>query len=830
MRPSSAGWLPEQNEHLRRAGHGPLLFVAAQKTGQLVEHARRLAPHLAPGQLRFVDDAYRYQEILISRAEAEGCFGRQTYYCQDVLFKSRVGKLFVLGLPFCVPDKYSGYFNVRKVEPAGYPHLRRLCATLEALNTELFPDALVPSSSRITPPASAARRAARCSTSLPVTIFFPELMHHDDAPPLLRLPCYEPPGLVFEWSRSAWLRHTLLLGATGCGKTSLINEILWQLIHHAAGDPRHKLGLLILDPKGDESVQKVMDYATAAGRANDVLALDGVAPMHYDFFAGLRELRDVDGFARRLLFAASPMSRENAFWEDLRRNLLVAALTVLVSTSERPTFTEAVSFLSGWLLGPGTVAPPVALRLTQFAQVLAAAGVLTPAERLQLQTTQDQVIYWRDLDSRMRGSAQATLLNVLQLLVSARAADYLSERGPTAFDAASAVKDGKLLVASVNALTEPALAALLFRLFKLEFYAAIQARGVFTPAGHRLADLLVDEAQLCLGDGDVEQLATLRSKGGFVVAATQGLSALSELLGSSRRDALLLNFNTTFLFQTSEAETDVYALRRFGWRAGPPRTRIGAIGDLAVAEVQPGKPVLVCPPGTLAQLPPHTCFVALPGLTCLQAVWPAPRFYDPPPTGAPPVVPPSRFAEVRAAVLAGPATANLDIGKRSTPRRRAPTGSCWPPARGRAWARSCWPRRSGRSAARATGRLTWRRSKASSARARRFRRHGIRWRPCPTPGSRPCWPCYTATLTQRRRDGSPTPLPNWAASRAGWTCASAIRCWPRRATPRRTSGPSDRRTGSACSSSGPCIRRSIAHSSPATLRASGISPRTCGSC
>ena len=490
-------------------------------------------------------------------------------------------------------------------------------------------------------------------------------MHHDDdAPPLLRLPCYEPPGLVFEWSRAAWLRHTLLLGATGCGKTSLINEILWQLIHHAAGDPRHKLGLLILDPKGDETVHKVRDYATAAGRAADVIALDGVAPVHYDLFAGLRELRDVDNFARRLLFAASPMSRENAFWEDLRRNLLVAALTVLVSTSERLTFTEAVAFLSGWLMGPGTPTPPVAQRLTQFAQVLAAAAVLTPAERLQLQTTQDQVIYWRDLDSRMRGSAQATLLNVLQPLVSARAADYLSERGPTVFDPARAVREGKLLVGAANALTEPALAALLFRLLKLEFYAAIQARGVFSPAGHRLAGLLVDEAQLCLGNGDVEQLATLRSKGGFVVAATQGLSALGELLGASRRDALLLNFNTTFFFQTSEVETEVYALRRFGWRAGPPRTRIEAIGDLAVAEVRPGKPVLVCPPGTLAQLPPHTCFVALPGLTCLHAVWPAPRFYDPPAAVPVPVVPPSRFAEVRAAVLGGPPTAeNLDLSE-----------------------------------------------------------------------------------------------------------------------------------------------------------------------
>lgn len=137
-------WLHEQNERLRRAGHGPLLFVAIQKSGQLVEHARRLAPHLAPGQLRFVDDAYRYQEILISRAEAEGCFGRQTYYCQDVLFKSATHKLFVLGLPLCVPDKYSGNFNTQKVELAGYPQLGRLCATLEALTTDLYPDALVP--------------------------------------------------------------------------------------------------------------------------------------------------------------------------------------------------------------------------------------------------------------------------------------------------------------------------------------------------------------------------------------------------------------------------------------------------------------------------------------------------------------------------------------------------------------------------------------------------------------------------------------------------------------------------------------------------------------
>ena len=87
----------------------------------------------------------------------------------------------------------------------------------------------------------------------------------NESDPLIRLLCYEPPGVTLAWTREEWLRHTLLLGSTGCGKTSLLNEVLWQLIHHQAADREQKLGLLILDPKGDDTPAKITAYAEAAG-------------------------------------------------------------------------------------------------------------------------------------------------------------------------------------------------------------------------------------------------------------------------------------------------------------------------------------------------------------------------------------------------------------------------------------------------------------------------------------------------------------------------------------------------------------------------------------
>ena len=54
--------------------------------------------------------------------------------------------------------------------------------------------------------------------------------------------------------------------------------------------------------------------------------------------------------------------------------------------------------------------------------------------------------------------------------------------------------------------------------------------------------------------GDGVNLQTIRSKGGFVVVATQGLVSLDMAIGRANREQLMLNFNNRFIFRSEERE------------------------------------------------------------------------------------------------------------------------------------------------------------------------------------------------------------------------------------------------------------------------------------
>jgi len=172
---------------------------------------------------------------------------------------------------------------------------------------------------------------------------------------MIKLNCYEP-GHRAQHSPYIRLtsddvaRHVLAIGATGSGKTtSFINPALQQLIAYGAGGG-DAVGMLVLDPKADDTSQKIASYAKAAGRQDDVVVLSATADgdSFYDYFAGLQRLEQVDEFARRALFGSRDMGEANAYWSEYRFGLLSSALTLLLSAGEPITFDRAVGFLSAW--------------------------------------------------------------------------------------------------------------------------------------------------------------------------------------------------------------------------------------------------------------------------------------------------------------------------------------------------------------------------------------------------------------------------------------------------------------------------------------------------
>lgn len=452
---------------------------------------------------------------------------------------------------------------------------------------------------------------------------------------MIRLLCYEPAGQVLNLSADDLTRHVLGLGATGCGKTTgLVNPLLQQVIAWQASDFDRKPGMLVLDPKDDDTQAKVKAYAREVGRLDDLVILSNIGDSFYGYFADFQRLDQADEFTRRMLYGSNEMGEQNAYWTETRFGLVNTALTVLLANGGPLTFDRVAEFLRGWFYAESSTEMNECLR---FVERLLARGNLRPATRRRLELALVEAQNWKSLDLRTRELLKSTLNNALRSLLSPTARNLFDESKGRRFNPADVLK-GKILVASLNAVSHPQLASLLFKALKRDYYEAVLSRVIVKPEHDRLCGLILDELPLSVMPDDVASLAILRSKGGFVVACAQGINGLDDVLGRRQRAALLANFNSILYFSSREDETDAHAMLTLGIHEnleGP--SDLKDLGNLQIAEgMQAGQMRLVCPPGSLARLPQHHAYAKLANGTVTKIpVWLEAKYHDFIPVPAP---------------------------------------------------------------------------------------------------------------------------------------------------------------------------------------------------
>jgi energy-coupling factor transporter ATP-binding protein EcfA2 len=413
--------------------------------------------------------------------------------------------------------------------------------------------------------------------------------------PILSFPLYEPAGQKVEFSEADLLQHLLVVGTTGCGKTTLLTAAIRQLLAHP-----EKPGLLILDAKVDGLVEQVRKDARLAGRENDVAVFGPGGNVAFDLFGGLQSLQDVDRLTGRLMQSVDRFGRDNVYWAQASTAMISAALSLLVVSGRPINFESAINWMRLWFLNQDT--PP---EIRRVAETLTKRHKAHPA----LAGALDQVSLWPQMDPRTRSNLQSCLLNVLHPLLSPGAADSFSTDSRTGLNPAAAA-DGRICIISVQALREAELAKLFFRLAKQEFFDAVHVRQ---KPPHRLCGMVADEFPLVVTEEDVEQLATVRSKRCFVIAATQGLDSLTKRLGQVGGRAALNNLNNVVFMRCREAETAVFALLTLGSRrerVRPPRNSGWREGDLfSPAHRSYELDAPICPIGQLARLDQHQALI-----------------------------------------------------------------------------------------------------------------------------------------------------------------------------------------------------------------------------
>ena len=444
--------------------------------------------------------------------------------------------------------------------------------------------------------------------------------------PLIVWPLYEPPSRRhIALDAQALKEHLLIVGSTGSGKSTLLRSAAQQLIRHK---PR-RIGLLVLDAKQDDTVEHLVEVARQAGRGEDVVILGShpKATHVLDLLGQLRSFEDVQTVTRLLMLSTDPVGGENLFWQNSTSSMLAAALTILVSRRDRPvTYATAIEFMRRWFfsMDPGGALPKSVSDVVERAERETKRAGASP----QLASALDQVAMYRNLDSRTRSNLQACLCNILRPLTTAAAQRCFDANDRLEFSPALAA-EGRLCFVSVNALVDPDLARFVLRLARQQLFDLVQLRQ---NGADGLCGVVADEFALMSHPDDADQLATLRSRNCFVLAATQSLSGLDRKLGERLRRTVVQNFNTIVFMRTREIEAGELATLSLGQQlpsTSPQRNdtwadSITTLGSEMRAEKRPG---WICGPGDLGKLQPHQGYVAsADGTRTERPVWFVPWF------------------------------------------------------------------------------------------------------------------------------------------------------------------------------------------------------------
>lgn len=381
---------------------------------------------------------------------------------------------------------------------------------------------------------------------------------------LIELECFEPAGAKLEFGRNDLLGHSLALGGSGSGKTSrLVLPMIRQLIHS-----EERIGLVILDTKADGQMSAAVRSAVAdAGREEDLVVIDGSGEHTLDIFGDSAHfsLEDVDALTS-LLGSLIPRDMRNLYWEQTFEALLRQAIRLML-LKEQPhiNYPNLIGQLIRYVLLHRLQDPYYKIQVerlnTQRAQ-----------QAPPIQCVYDEVVathrMWDTLDVRTRSNLQSMSASLTGPMNTPLAHRYFN--GGSTFSVAEVADKGKILLVSVDGIRQAKVAQLVARIVKGRFYEAILKRTFAT--SHQLSGLVLDDWPTAITSGwgnlysDIEALAMIRSRGGFLVTSAQSLSALDSIVGVTDRRAALANFANLIFFRGRDPEVDRLAANYLGER------------------------------------------------------------------------------------------------------------------------------------------------------------------------------------------------------------------------------------------------------------------------
>lgn len=467
---------------------------------------------------------------------------------------------------------------------------------------------------------SGAHRRVHEPAAGSVLIHFPAMNESPLDEVIVQMPCYEPNSFQLQLTGDMLTQHVMVTGASGYGKTTLLNRVLNDVIRYRGREPASKIGLLIFDFKADDTVARVTEWARACGRADDVVVVSSGSEYYLNLVGGVVDFADLETVCAKL-GAFKQLGQDNEFWESARHTYLETALYLAAFRHPQGGFEDILGFLNQYLVTHETCA---VLEIEDEDILLSYLQRIAADHEHRFSLKARSILSnhegWKTLDCKTRSNLSAIFSSTLQPFLTMASQGLFSARPAGkkhALDLERCMTEGKIVILSVDAMNHPELAQAAGMMLKCDFFRTVMKRPEQRGSNQRLLGLFADEYPLVVTGkdprfGDITQLQTMRSRGAFLVAATQGLVNIDIRIGQIARRALTVNFGTWLMLHSNEPELDVFALYTFGERPLAERQHRTPPEDwLAPAEPQEVRLVPVCPLGALGRLEKHQAFVAL---------------------------------------------------------------------------------------------------------------------------------------------------------------------------------------------------------------------------
>ena len=360
-------------------------------------------------------------------------------------------------------------------------------------------------------------------------------------------------GGAVEISEDVLCKHTIFIGSTGSGKTTSCNVLLRDLIRYKAYDKERKMTLTVFDFKGDGTLEKIRSWANECGRDTDVLDFSPDGKFYYDPLCGFDSLKKLSQYAESIL-EVLPEDGER-YWQHALRKRITCVLEYVLFKYDTPCFENFLNEIFNFLSRTNELLYEIGkfeLAIEDILSKTREQHIEYEILKRRLERLKELFLEWQNLDSRTKSNEASTISNLLSAFTNPSVEGLLTKRKHR-LDLDGIVEGGKIAVVSFPACVDGFSAAVVAKLLKGGFYTELQKRQNFK----RLAGIIMDEYPLvasCGRFGDGVNLQTIRSKGGFVVAATQGLVSLDMAVGRANREQLMLNFNNRFIFRSEERE------------------------------------------------------------------------------------------------------------------------------------------------------------------------------------------------------------------------------------------------------------------------------------